>query len=291
MFHVRGMLKSLMTFIPRERRSTLVRRGMALSVIALCWLAAGNGRADSDTASQAEVLKNGRDARARAQAAGQLGASHDASAVKPLCEGLDDSVGTVRGAAAAALGKLAVKSGLPCLKGKLENETSAPVAVQIRRAIARIEDASKNITRPPDAASKWYVAVGKTKTKGDRNAAETDALVQETARTALISMSGFAVAPIAETAVQANGVIAKYKLRGYLLQATIEEPKYDGSKLTVVVHVTMYTYPHNALQGEFAPKLTQSGTPTKDKESEDALIRMAIARAIESFTKAVTASN
>ncbi len=49
----------------------------------------------------------------------------------------------------------------------------------------------------------------------------------------------------------------------------------------------MWTYPDKALQGEFAPKLTQSGTPKTDIESEDALMKMCVENAIESFQKVV----
>ena len=49
------------------------------------------------------------------------------------------------------------------------------------------------------------------------------------------------------------------------------------------MRLTMFTYPNQALQGEFAPKLTQSGTPTEDRESENELIKMACERAVARF--------
>ncbi|HEU4532592.1 MAG TPA: hypothetical protein VFS00_00695, partial [Polyangiaceae bacterium] len=55
----------------------------------------------------------------------------------------------------------------------------------------------------------------------------------------------------------------------------------------VVVRVTMSSYPGKELKGEFAPRLTQSDTPSSDRASEDALIRMALEKALESFDKVV----
>jgi hypothetical protein len=52
-----------------------------------------------------------------------------------------------------------------------------------------------------------------------------------------------------------------------------------------VVRVTMSTYPDKSLQGEFAPKLTQSGTPKGDTQSENLLMKMCAENAAESFQK------
>jgi hypothetical protein len=271
-------------------------RPIAWLVVAVGLLAAPAARAEGVEAL-ADRLRNASDFRVRVQAALSLGASGDAAAVKPLCDGLDDSNTAVRSAAAAGLGRLGHKSGLPCLKGKVSSEANASVVSQIKRSITQIETAGRSgggaaRAKPPDDSSKFYVAVGPTKTKGGRSASETDPIVQEAARAALAGNGGFAIAPASETPAQAGGVFARFsKLKGYFLQTTVDEPKYEGSKLTVVVRITMYSYPGKALQGEFAPKLTQSGTPSKDKESEDALIKMAVERAIASFVKVATASD
>jgi hypothetical protein len=47
----------------------------------------------------------------------------------------------------------------------------------------------------------------------------------------------------------------------------------------------MLTYPDKALQGELAPKLTQSGTPKGDTQSENLLMKMCAENAVESFQK------
>jgi hypothetical protein len=266
-------------------------------VVAICFALAFALIAHVALAESVDVLvdrlQNASDFRVRVQAALALGTSNDSAAVKPLCDGLDDSNTAVRSAAAAALGRLGMKSGVTCLKNRLANESNTSVTAQIRRSIGQIESGGRGstaVTRPPDGSSKWYVALGATKTKGGREGGDTDAIVQEAARSALAANSSVAIAPASEAPAAASGVINKYKLKGYFLQATVEEPKYEGSKLTIVVRLTMYSYPNKALQGEFAPKLTQSGTPSKDKESEDALIKMAVSRAVESFVKVVSVS-
>ncbi|MBI5535053.1 MAG: HEAT repeat domain-containing protein [Deltaproteobacteria bacterium] len=267
-------------------------RRLALAFALLAMLTPAMALADAKIDELADKLRNASDFRVRTQAALALGATNDQAAVKPLCDGLDDSNTAVRTAAAAALGKLGQKSALPCLKAKVPNEGNASVSAQIKRSITQLEGARvAHAAKAPDASSKWYIAVGATKTKGDRSTTETDNIVQEAARSGLISTSGCAVAPAGETPAQANGVISKYKLKAYFLQPTVEEPKYEGGKLTIVVRMTMFSYPNRSLQGEFAPKLTQSGTPSKDKDSEDALIKMAVSRAIESFVKVAQSSN
>jgi hypothetical protein len=269
-----------------------VARRLAIAGALLALLLPGLAFADAKLDELADKLRNASDFRVRVQAALALGATTEAAAVKPLCEGLEDSNTAVRTAAAAALGKLGHKTGLPCLKAKLPNESNASVTAQLKRSIAQLEGArAAPSAKPPDSSSKHYVAVGATKTKAGRTVEDTDGLVQETARSALISATGFAVAPAGESTAQANGVLAKHKLKAWFLQPTVEEPKYEGGKLTVVVRVTMFSYPNKALQGEFAPKLTQSGTPSKDKESEDTLIKMAVSRAIDSFVKVAQSTN
>jgi hypothetical protein len=47
----------------------------------------------------------------------------------------------------------------------------------------------------------------------------------------------------------------------------------------------MWTYPGKALQGEFSPKLTQTGTSPGDRDSENTLMKMCVENAIETFLK------
>ncbi|HNS97881.1 MAG TPA: HEAT repeat domain-containing protein [Polyangiaceae bacterium] len=235
-------------------------------------------------AELAERLRNATDFRVRVQAALALGASKADDAVAPLCAGLDDGNATVRSAAAAGLGRLRKTGGVACLERRAQSESNASVKSQIARSITQIKGGATELpSRPPDASTKWYVAVAETKNKGTRSSSEIDKIVQSIVRKALLANPAAAVAPSGETAAQAQAVIQKHKVQGYLLQPTVEAPEYADSSLTIRVRLTMFTYPNQALQGEFAPKLTQSGTPTEDRESENELIKMACERAVARF--------
>lgn len=265
--------------------SRQVRRGLALLSCVAVLLATSTAAAGRSVSELAERLRNASDFRVRVQAALALGASKSEQAVTPLCDGLDDGSATVRSAAAAGLGRLRKRGGLVCLAQHAKTETNGSVKSQIRRSMNQIKNAGSATgqSRAPNASTKYYVAIASTKNKGERNAAEIDAIVQAAIRKALLANSAMAVAPSGETVAQAQAVISKHKVRGYLLRPTVEAPKYANSKLTIRVRVTMFTYPGQALQGEFAPKLTQSGTPSEDIESENELIKMASERAVARF--------
>ena len=277
---------------------TFRRCRLALAVLlgALILLASGRAAAERSVKDLAERLRNASDFRVRVQAALALGASKSNDAVPPLCDGLEDANATVRSASAAGLGRLKKTDGISCLEKRAKSESNASVKTQIQRSITQIKSGGSagagSLARAPDGSTKWYVAIGETANKGDRSNGEIDAIVQKALRRALLANSAMAVAPEGETIAQGRGVIAKHRVPGYYLQATVEEPKYEDSKLTVRIRLTMYTYPNKALQGEFAPKLTQSGTPTRDTASEDELIKMATERAVARFiTVAETTKN
>jgi HEAT repeat protein len=84
-------------------------------------------------------LRDASDDRVRVQAALALGASMSVEAVVPLCGGLRDPSATVRGAAAAGLGRLKRSQALPCLESREESENNALVRAEIRRSIHRIK--------------------------------------------------------------------------------------------------------------------------------------------------------
>ncbi|MFW5740657.1 MAG: HEAT repeat domain-containing protein [Myxococcota bacterium] len=253
-----------------------------LCLIAL--LASSTAEAKRSVAELAAKLRNASDFRVRVQAALALGASKSDEAVAPLCDGLEDTNATVRSAAAAGLGRLRKTDGLGCLEKRAKSESNGSVKSQIKRSIEQIKaGGTTTLTRAPNGSSKYYVAVAQTKNKGGRNASEIDAIVQTAVRRALLANGAMAVAPPGETAAQAQAVLDKHKLRGYLLKPTVEAPVYADSKLTIRVRLTMFTYPNQALQGEFAPKLTQSGTPSEDIDSENELIKMAAERAVAKF--------
>jgi len=217
-------------------------------------------------AELAERLRNATDFRVRVQATLALSASKSDDAVTPLCEGLEDSNATVRSAVAAGLGRLKKQPGIACLEKRAKAETNASVKSQIERSISQIKGGGQSsLARAPDASTKWYVAVAETRNRGSRSSSEIDAIVQAAIRKALLAQQGMAVAPSGETVAQAQAVLQNTKVQGYILKPT------------------MFTYPNQALQGEFSPKLTQSGTPSEDIESENELIKMAAERAVARF--------
>jgi HEAT repeat protein len=259
----------------------------ALFALALLLLGAAV-HADARTSYLIEQLKTNDDYRVRTQAALALGASGDDAAVKPLCDALDDSNVSVRVAVAAALGKLAKPAGLPCLKAAEPKESAPSVKSQIEKSIASIQGATAGPSAPPapGPGTKFYVAIQVTNKTGR---ADVEAIVRTAMQARLLAKPGYAVAPKSETTEQGGQVVKSKKLKGFLLIAAVEAPQYEGSNLSQVVRVSMWTYPDKALQGEFSPKLTQNGTSKGDTESENLLMKMCAENAVETFQKVTAA--
>ncbi len=266
-------------------------------VTMLLWLAIGitliprAAQADPRTSYLADQLKSNDDYRVRTQAALALGASGDEAAVKPLCDAIVDSNLSVKVAAAAALGKLGKPAGLPCLQSAGKRESAPAVKSQIEKSIASLQAGGSSSVGsatppPPDAKTKVYVAIQVTN-KTSRGAADVDAMIRAAIQQKLLAKPGYAVAPKSETPTQGGPIVKSKKLKGFFLIATVEAPIYASGNLSQTVRVSMWTYPDKALQGEFAPKLTQSGTPKTDTQSEDELMKMCVENAIESFQKVV----
>lgn len=255
--------------------------GAALAV----QLSVSPASADSRTKFMIDQLKTSDDYRVRVQAAAGLGVSNDDAAVKPLCDALTaDSNVAVRAAVAAALGKLGKPAGLPCLQAAEAKESAPAVKSTIQASIATLKGGAVPAPPPPSASSKYYVAIDVTnKTKRPND--EVDALVRAAIQAKLVAKPAFAVAPKGETVAKGKEIVTQKKLKGFYLIATVEPPQYAGGNLTQVVRVSMWTYPDKALQGEFTPKLTQSGTPGPDVPSENVLIKMCAETASESFAK------
>lgn len=243
--------------------------------------------ADPPTSYLVDQLTKGSDFRVRAQAALALGGSGDDAAVKPLCDALGDANEAVRTAAAAALGKLAKPAGLPCLKAAESREKNAATKAQIQKSISTLNSGGGSGSSvpnppPPGPGSKFYVAIEITN-KTSRTAADVEALVRGAMQSKLLSKTGYAVAPRGETQAQGGQVVKAKKLKGFLLLATVEPPVYEGGNLTQVVRVSMWTYPGKVLQGEYAPKLTQSQTSKVDVQSENVLVKRCVENAVEDF--------
>lgn len=237
-----------------------------------------------------QQLKTSEDFRVRTQAALSLGASGDDLAVQPLCGALNDANVAVKVAAAAALGRLGKPAGLPCLKAAQGKETAPTAKAQMEKSIAQLEGASGGLapapaTPPaPGADTKFYVAI-QVSNKTSRPAAEVETMIRGAMQEKLLAVKGYAVAPKSETAAQGGQIVKGKKLKGFYLIATVEAPVYAGGDLSQTVRVSMWTYPDKALQGEFAPKFVQSGTPKADPQGEAILMKMCVEAAVEKFQK------
>lgn len=244
--------------------------------------------ADTDVAKIAKRLSDGSSFQVRVQAALALGASGSSAAVQPLCNALGDDTASVRAAAAAALGRLKRTTATSCLKQRLGTEGNASVKTQIERAITRIEReaelrAAASASRTPTHKSRFYVAVDPAKSKESRRKQDVELLVQATIRRKLMDEQNVGLAPSGQDKNQFEQVARKHRVQGYLLRPTVESIAYEGTNVLVAVRLTLFAYPSMALQAEYAPKLSMSGTVGRDREAEDKLLRMATEKAIQKF--------
>jgi hypothetical protein len=234
----------------------------------------------------AEQLASSDDFRIRTQAALALGASKSKRAVGPLCGALADSVTSVRAAAAAGLGKLAL-GGTYCLKKRLGEESSGSVKTTIKKALALLEAGGAEPEGPAVTAStRVYVAIARTVDKTGRNGNQVDEIVRGAMNQAASSLEGYAVAPSNETPGRARELLAKFKkIKGFYLAPKVMPPQYSGGNLVVKVEITIFTYPDRNLRGSLPIKLTQQDVSGKDPGAEDELIKMAAERAVEKFAQ------
>lgn len=271
---------SLVVFLDSHHGGS-VRRILLLAVALTVVLAAGDARSQADSiARMSRELRNNEDFRVRTQAALALGASKDKRAVTPLCEGLEDANTTVRAAAAAGIGKLAL-GGADCLKARLEYETSASVKSVIEKALEKVRSSQRPAVT---AETRYYVAVGPTTDKTGRGGAEIDDMVRAALEQKTAGLEGYVVAPRDETATQAKAVVQKFKnLKAFFLWPKVMPPDYSGGKLTVRFEIAVFTYPGKAMKGTIPLKLTMSDMTAVDKATEDDLIKRAADSAFERF--------
>jgi len=258
-----------------------VRRLLLLPLALLATLVAFPARgADDSIARMSRELKNNEDFRVRTQAALALGASKDKRAVEPLCDGLEDPNTTVRAAAAAGIGKLAL-GGAECLKSRLEYESSASVKTVIEKALDKVRSAQRPAVTPE---TRYYVAVGPTTDKTGRGGAEIDDMVRSALEQKTAALEGYVVAPRDESATQAKAVTQKFKkLKAFFLWPKVMAPEYSGGKLTVRLEIAVFTYPGKAMKGTIPLKLTMSDMTSADRATENDLIKRAADSAFERF--------
>ncbi len=257
----------------------LVGRLATLVVLALT-LSSSVALANERIDKLALQLRSAEDFRVRTQAALALGASQSKLAVEPLCGGLGDDNATVRTAAAAALGKLAL-GGSECLEQRLKVEPAAPVKSALKKALAAVLKA-----REPafTATTKYYVAIGKSTDKTGRTNGSVDALVMRGIGSAVEQEPTVLLAPRQETEAEGKARLAKRQgVKGFFLTVKIDPPKYANGSLTVRLEVLIFTYPGKALKATLPMKLTQTDTAPGSEAAEDELIQDAASRAMAKF--------
>lgn len=228
-------------------------------------------------------LANSEDFRVRTQAALALGASKNERAVQPLCGGLGDLNTTVRAAAAAALGRLALRAGQECLEKRLGSEQSDVVKQTIQKALDAIKNGAGGAEPVFASDTKFYISIGKTTDKTGRGTTEVEGIVR-TAMTAKVGqMAGCLAAPDGETPAQAKKRLAAHpKVKGFFLSPVITT-EYSGDSLKVKIDLAMATYPDRNVFGNFSFFLKEGGVSPGSTDDENDLIRTVAERAVEKF--------
>ena len=264
-------------------------RALAAGIMVLCviMIASTDVRADGRTEFLIARLSSD-DFRVRTNAALALGATNDEAAVEPLCGALTDSSEVVRQAVAVAMKRLLKPSSLTCLKDRLTSESVDAVKLQITRAVEAIEAAGGGgtPTAPANVANaKFYVAISPITNNTGRPQADIDAQVIPAIQAKLASIGGFQLAPPNETPTAARAVMSKRKLKGYYLSVSVDKFDYSDGNLRVRVKVAVFDYPGKNLRGEVPSGMTQTGARSGDTSSENNLMGMTAARAVELFAQ------
>ena len=232
----------------------------------------------SNVAKLAHNLQSGDDFRVRTQAALALGGSKSADAVDPLCDALDDGNGSVRAAAAAALGRLHL-GGEQCLTRRQKAEKDASVKSAIKKAI----DALRTEPEPEfTSQTRFYVSVGKSTDSTGRGGDEVHNLVRKAMREAAEASSDVLMAPSSESLAQAKKRLSSHKsVKGLYLLPRVGAPQYSDKSLKLRIEIAYFTYPDKALLGMLGIPLSAQGVRGKSRDIEDQLIEAAAQRAIE----------
>ncbi len=238
----------------------------------------------SDTERLIYNLANSEDFRVRTQAALALGASKIERAVPPLCSALGDLNTTVRAASAAALGRLALRSGQECLEKRLGIETSDVVKETIKKALEVIKNGGPAGAEPVFATdTKFYISIGKTTDKTGRGTPEVEGIVRSSMISKVGQTPGWLAAPAGETQAEAKKRLTAHpKVKGFYLSPVITA-EYAGDSLKVKIDLAMATYPDRNVFGQFSFFLKEGGVSPGSTEDENDLIRSVAERAVEKF--------
>jgi hypothetical protein len=281
----------------RQPRSTIPKsrtrpvRAWALLIFVVMLLAPLGVRADSRTNFLIDRLRyppsagQSDDFRIRAQAALALGASNDDAAVQPLCDALSDPNDAVRSSVAAALGRLGRPSGADCLKARLGSESSASVKGQIQKAIDSIAGGSSGGPPRNVANARFYVALAPVANSTGRPQSDIDRIVLGAVRAKLDALGKYQLAPSGESADGARAVISARNLKAYYLSISVPAFDYSNGNLRVRVKIAISSYPGKDLRGEVGPGMTQTGVNPGDRSSEDNLMGMVTAQAVDQFAQ------
>ncbi len=254
----------------------VLRPVVALGVL----LSAGIALADVQLGVLLSNLRSS-DFRLRTQAALALGASKNAQAVEPLCATLTDENVSVRAAAAAALGRLAL-GGDECVETRLTQESNPAVKTALLRAQESIDGGEPKFSEE----TQYYIAFGKLTDKSGRSGAELDRLVRKAMTATATTLPSVVLAPRHELPSRAKERLTKHKgVKAFYLSPRVAPFEYKDGALTVRLEVAMFSYPDRAMVGNFSVKLTQPDVSQPDRASEDDLVAMAAERALEKFTK------
>lgn len=219
------------------------------------------------------------DFRVRTQAALALGASRQKNAVAPLCRSLGDGNTTVRAAAAAALGKLKL-GGSQCLQDRIAREQNAMAKAAMQKSLAILLTPPEPVITPD---TKFYLAIAKTTDKTGRTGDGVDRMVRGAMEGAAPPL-GIVLAPATETQDQGKKRLSAHpKLKAFYFSPRVAPIEYVGGNLKVKLEIAFFTYPEKAMIGTFTVPLTQEGVDGPDPASEDDLLKMAAARALEKF--------
>jgi hypothetical protein len=218
------------------------------------------------TASLGRLLRKGAESPQRLQAARVLGESEDPEALQPLCEGLQDSSGEVRAAAAEALGKLGEVGGVECLEARKEepDETARAAMTAALKTLRELK------ARPP----RLYVRLSGVKDTTGTVPPEWVKATEARMRRKLTQLDA-RLAPEKESEAEAREVLRKEKLQGYRLVGEIRPGPGGGLKLSVMC----LRYPGKQLLGNV--EVQASGA--EQGEMLEALAPRAIEEAASSF--------
>ncbi|MFL5320642.1 MAG: HEAT repeat domain-containing protein [Myxococcaceae bacterium] len=214
-----------------------------LLVLGFALLPVGANAADARLQFLGKQLEKATDPRARAQAALMLGQAADPSVLPQLCKALSDKDDVVKAASAKAMDALGELAALDCLKSATG---SGDAASAIKTTIANLEKIKNQVPKlyvslkPPDNAANLP--------------ADMIALLEQRLRTKLQRM-GAMFAPADEPKSAAQKVLKAKKLKGFMLQTTVEPVGSSGLQLTMVC----FSYPENSLKGQVSVKAQGAG--------------------------------